>query len=696
MPFDRSRFFALVLALVAALTLVAALSWLAPAAYAGANKVRESYEIQCPADGNGSEFALELQIGVANDHPGRDEIVVVPAEPPAAGPCLFTPVQPEDDYGNGGVGLPLITDDLIIRGEGVDVVIQRNPADTDVFRLLEATADLTLENVTVRNGRTYASRHGGGILAHQSLTLTNVVLTGNVSYGGGGAYVGGALTMSRTVVSNNEARSGDPAYGGGVWVEGDLAASAITVTDNFGDSVYGAGLYTAGDAEVAGGFFAENDAARGGGLYAAGDLALANSAFYSNTAGSYGGGLLAEGALSVSDSTFAHNEAGYGGGLYVEEPAGPDVQVVGGNFEHNRATTSGGGLFVLRNVEIEDSRFAGNASVEGGGGGFITSGVISNTLFAQNAASGLGVDYAGGGLLSLYNATIQSSRFLSNTAPSGGGVFLAHASAGSASLLVNNLWVDNDANEGAAIFSGFTADEEENGGHAEINHNTIVRREQSDSAIQIVEGSANVINNIITRHTVGVSASPDLSVISDHNLFYENLVRHAGVPSGANNLDGDPRFVDPAAADYRLRLNSPAVDSGDNLGASADLDGVERPQRAGYDRGAYEYVNVPPTAADDAYTTTAAAPLTIPPAGVLGNDGDFEGDNLTAVLASGPDHGDLTLNSDGSFTYTPAAGFTGTDAFTYRADDGFDRSPTATVTLVVEPLRVYLPAVLRP
>ena len=45
------------------------------------------------------------------------------------------------------------------------------------------------------------------------------------------------------------------------------------------------------------------------------------------------------------------------------------------------------------------------------------------------------------------------------------------------------------------------------------------------------------------------------------------------------------------------------------------------------------------------------------------------GDPLQAVLVSRPSHGSLTLNSNGSFAYTPAYRFTGWDSFTYRARD---------------------------
>jgi hypothetical protein len=71
--------------------------------------------------------------------------------------------------------------------------------------------------------------------------------------------------------------------------------------------------------------------------------------------------------------------------------------------------------------------------------------------------------------------------------------------------------------------------------------------------------------------------------------------------------------------------------------------------------------------------------------GVLANDSDVEGDLLSAVLVSGPKYGGLTLNSDGSFTYTPNAGFTGKDSFTYRASDGVDQGSTATVNITVNP-----------
>ena len=68
---------------------------------------------------------------------------------------------------------------------------------------------------------------------------------------------------------------------------------------------------------------------------------------------------------------------------------------------------------------------------------------------------------------------------------------------------------------------------------------------------------------------------------------------------------------------------------------------------------------------------------------MLTNDIDVDGDGLTAVLDTSVTTGTLTLNSDGSFVYTPTLNFCGTDSFSYHANDGQADSNTATVILDV-------------
>jgi large repetitive protein len=94
-------------------------------------------------------------------------------------------------------------------------------------------------------------------------------------------------------------------------------------------------------------------------------------------------------------------------------------------------------------------------------------------------------------------------------------------------------------------------------------------------------------------------------------------------------------------------------------------------------------VNDAPVAAGDVYATDEDTSLVVPAAGVLTNDADLDSDSLSAVLVSGPSHGTLTLNADGSFTYTPDANYHGSDSFAYCASDGQGESNLATVTITV-------------
>lgn len=100
-------------------------------------------------------------------------------------------------------------------------------------------------------------------------------------------------------------------------------------------------------------------------------------------------------------------------------------------------------------------------------------------------------------------------------------------------------------------------------------------------------------------------------------------------------------------------------------------------------------VNDPPVATADAYGVAGATLLTVAAAeGVLANDGDVEGDALAAVPVSGPEHGTLELNADGSFAYRAAAYFTGTDRFTYEASDGRSSALAVAEIAVRSPLAV--------
>jgi VCBS repeat-containing protein len=97
-------------------------------------------------------------------------------------------------------------------------------------------------------------------------------------------------------------------------------------------------------------------------------------------------------------------------------------------------------------------------------------------------------------------------------------------------------------------------------------------------------------------------------------------------------------------------------------------------------------VNDPPVAAADSYTTDEDVQLIVDAPGVLANDSDVDGDALQAHLSDPPSHGDVSLFTDGSFIYTPAPNYNGTDSFTYDLSDSNEVVLGIVVTITIAPV----------
>ncbi len=91
-------------------------------------------------------------------------------------------------------------------------------------------------------------------------------------------------------------------------------------------------------------------------------------------------------------------------------------------------------------------------------------------------------------------------------------------------------------------------------------------------------------------------------------------------------------------------------------------------------------VNDAPVATDDAAATDVDTPVTI---AVLANDTDVDGDGLSVSGVTQGANGAVTVNIDSSVTFTPEAGFTGSDSFTYSVSDGNGGGDTGIVTVTV-------------
>ncbi|MFT4605154.1 MAG: VCBS repeat-containing protein [Rhodothermales bacterium] len=93
--------------------------------------------------------------------------------------------------------------------------------------------------------------------------------------------------------------------------------------------------------------------------------------------------------------------------------------------------------------------------------------------------------------------------------------------------------------------------------------------------------------------------------------------------------------------------------------------------------------NNTPIANDDSFAMQEDTALRETAPGLLSNDADADSDALTAAVETDPNNGSVSLAANGSFVYIPSTDFSGTDTFTYVANDGTVNSSAATVTITV-------------
>jgi len=162
----------------------------------------------------------------------------------------------------------------------------------------------------------------------------------------------------------------------------------------------------------------------------------------------------------------------------------------------------------------------------------------------------------------------------------------------------------------------------------------------------------------------------------------------------AENFSGSDTFVYRAVISNSVPGSSAGSDSGEGESNSGPGDGSPIARDVATVTIYVKPSPIPPEARDDFYRLLQGTTLAIAAPGVLGNDSGPAGHTLAAELGTGPSNGELTLNRDGSFKYTPKLEFSGYDSFTYRAVDtnGDSTTPTtttgrlATVTLYVQAL----------
>lgn len=219
--------------------------------------------------------------------------------------------------------------------------------------------------------------------------------------------------------------------------------------------------------------------------------------------------------------------------------------------------------------------------------------------------------------------------------------------------------------QGATITSAhieFETDEEDI-----VSTSVTIRAQDSDDTSTFTTAQNNISNRQITNASVSWNNIPSWDTVSEkHNTpDISTLVQEVANRSGWTPGNSMAFIIDGTG--------SRTAESWDGESANAALLHIE------YDTP----VNTPPWAGISSYVTLEDTLLEDSPPGILANATDADGDPITAILDTGVSNGSLSLNADGSFSYTPNENFNGADSFSYHANDGIDDSNIAAVSITV-------------
>ena len=329
----------------------------------------------CETNTGNGVCTLRAAVQEASVNPDADTIIL------PAGTFLLTIAGSGDSPANEDLDL---SGSVTLLGAGAEnTIIDGNGAVMGDRTLEIVSGTVTIQGVTIRNGRATFG-HGGGVLigSQARVTLANVKVTNNqtTTSNGAGIYVDGRLTLLNSTVSNNASTGGN---GGGIF----STTASITVTNSL---------------------ISQNSAANGGGIYAFSTAyRLTNSTLSGNTATGDGGGIFLDGSdMTIASSALLQNSAVNGGGVFSTSTG---TRLVNSTVSGNSATNHGGGLFVqygvtsLYNTTVTDNYADSDGAGGGRGGGAVAENISSELRFLNSiiAANYETMPFGGGGTIAV-------------------------------------------------------------------------------------------------------------------------------------------------------------------------------------------------------------------------------------------------------------------------------------------------------
>jgi len=319
----------------------------------------------------------------------------------------------------------------------------------------------------------------------------------------------------------------------------------------------------------------------GGGIYCAHESmpVITNCIFYDNNAYNKGGGICceADSSLIITKCTIANNRAGSdGGGIYCYYSS---PSITNSVISSNNANKGGGIYFYHCSPAVTNCTISDNISIYNGGG-----------IFCHHSSP------------EIINCSINGNM----TESDGGGIYCAYSTP----IIINCSITGNIAErEGGGIYCSRSSSPEIT--NCTISSNTAVF---DGGGIHCNDDSSSpIISNCILWN----DSPQEISVEGENSpvITYSDIYQKTDVYPGIGNINANPSFVGSDVGNYYLMADSPCIDMGTSTNApSEDKEGIARPQGAGTDMGAYEYVesaSCTPRASFTVNQTKGISPLTV-------------------------------------------------------------------------------------
>lgn len=496
-------------------------------------------------DGDGANTTLREAVDQSNSTPGDTDVITFAV----TGTIVLTE------------GQMFIYDDVVITGPGPAALTVDANDESRIFYLYSSAEDIavTISGLTLTGGNSESGVGGAIRMYNETLTLDDMVVTGNTGAEGGGIWAEAAtLNVTDSIFSDNTASSKE---GGGIGTE------AVVVS-------------------ISGSTIARNQSGTDGGGVSGfrSNFTITGTEFDDNTSGQDGGGLSVVNffnsgsvTLDLDDSYFHDNDAVFGGGLAFFGQNLPGT-VTASRFVDNTANVGAGIAVDVQNstLTVSDTTVSGNTADDlGGGVGFFSNGNADATLVVERSTiSGNGAARGGGFAATNFqydddevdhSFTIRDSTISGNTAGNGGTGYVNEAVGvgDSATTVIEHSTVAGNLSNGGV--DGLY--------HADIQ--SIVVLDHTIVADHIVdlegtfEADWSLVETVGTATVVGADnvtgVDPQLGPLQDNGG--PTFTRMIPSTSPAHNA-GDPDFVPPPTVDQR---GEPRI-----RGSRIDIGAVER------------------------------------------------------------------------------------------------------------------------